>query len=174
MAVEPSDSIMFPGLTLLAHRDASFYRPLGPAPALSVVVIDPGGAVETLAFNRADHSAALKKLAPRHHEAFELLAIGLARGDRHAVAEAGTMSVLADQALLPNPLLEPALALARRGGWPWDRACTQRYVGRRCLRAGVRQCDIATGTTALPRMHHPPSPLPVKGLNAKSPHRTVR
>ncbi len=44
-AVEPSDSIMFTHPTLLAHRDASFFRPLGPSPRLAVVVLDPGGNV---------------------------------------------------------------------------------------------------------------------------------
>ena len=116
VAVEPSDSIMFPGLALLAHRDASFYRPLSPAPGLAVVVIDPGGTVDTVAFNQADHSLALKALAPRHRVAFDLLMAGLASGDGRAVAEAGTISALAHQALLPNSLLEPALALARRAG----------------------------------------------------------
>lgn len=116
VSVEPSDGIMFPGLTLLAHRDASFHRELGPVPELAVVVIDPGGSVDTVAFNQTDHRAALAGLAPRHRDAFEQLAAGLARGDRQAVAEAATQSALAHQALLPNPLLEPALALARRAG----------------------------------------------------------
>lgn len=108
--VEPSDSTIFSGPTLFAHRDASFHRPLAPLPALAVVVLDPGGAVDTLAFNATDHSAALRKLAPIHREAFERFEAGLAAGDPVEVAQAATMSARAHQAILPSALVDAALA----------------------------------------------------------------
>jgi L-threonine kinase len=150
VAVEPSDSIMFPGLALLAHRDASFHRLLGPVPRLAVVVIDPGGAVDTVAFNRADHCSALTALASTHRAAFDLLLAGLASGDGRAVAEAGTISALAHQALLPNPLLEPALALARRAGaLGVVRAHSGMLVGLVC------QPEAAPSITRLAQAHFP-------------------
>jgi L-threonine kinase len=114
--VEPSDSIMFPGLALFAHRSAAFHRNLGPAARLSIVIVDPGGAVDTLAFNQVDHGRILKRLAPQHRDAFAGLEAGLAAGDGRTVAQAATLSALAFQAILPNPLIEPALDLGRRAG----------------------------------------------------------
>ncbi len=112
--VEPSDSILFPGWTLFAHRDAAFHRPLGTPPPLAVVVLDPGGSVDTLAFNATDHRAMLRRLAPLHREAFALLEAGLAAGDATLVARAATLSASAHQQILPNPLVDTALRLARR------------------------------------------------------------
>lgn len=115
-AIEPSDSTLLPGLALLDHRCGRWYRLLGPAPPLAVVVLDPGQEVDTLAFNRLDQRATLKRLIPRHREAFALLETGLRSGDWPAVGEAATLSARAHQQILPAPLLEPALALARMVG----------------------------------------------------------
>lgn len=116
VGVEPSDSILFPGLTLFDHRGGSFRESLGPAPSLLVVVLDPGGEVDTLTFNRVDHRGILRRLAPEHRRAFALLREGLEQRDWQALGEATTLSTRAHQAILPDPLLEPALALAREVG----------------------------------------------------------
>jgi L-threonine kinase len=131
--VEPSDSIMFPGLALLAHRSAAFYRILHPAPPLAVVILDPGGAVDTLSFNDIDHRRALERLAPQHRDAFALLEAGLTAGDGRMVAQAATASALLHQALLRNPLIEPALRLVRQAGaWGIVRAHSGTLVGLVC------------------------------------------
>lgn len=116
VGVEPSDSTLFPGLALWDHRSGSFFQDLGPAPRLTVVVLDPGGEVDTIAFNQIDHREELRRLAPMHREAFGLLVEGLKRGDLRAVGEAATLSARAHRAILPNPLLEPALSLAKEMG----------------------------------------------------------
>ena len=116
VAVEPSDSIMFPCLALLAHRSAAFHRVLRPAPPLAVVILDPGGAVDTLSFNLIDQRRTLAQLAPQHRDAFALLEAGLIAGDGRMVAQAATESALLHQVLLRNPLIEPALRLVRQAG----------------------------------------------------------
>jgi len=110
--IEPSDSTLFPGLALFDHRGGSFHHTLGPAPSLGVIVLDPGGEVDTIAFNRIDRRESLRRLAPQHREAFGLLREGLARGDLASVGAAATISSQAHQAILPNPLLGLAQSLA--------------------------------------------------------------
>ena len=110
--VEPSDSTPFPGLALFAHRTGCFYEILGPAPRLAVITIDPGGEVDSLAFNRLDFREALARLAPEHRQAFDLLRQGLRRGEAGAVGEAATLSARLHEAILPSPLLEQVLAAA--------------------------------------------------------------
>jgi L-threonine kinase len=116
IGVEPSDSTLFPGLALLDHRGGRFHERLGPAPLISILVIDPGGEVDTLAFNRLDHREALRRLAPDHREAFDLLRQGLRAGDLDAVGQAATLSACVHQAILFNPLLDQVLALAQAVG----------------------------------------------------------
>jgi len=116
VGVEPSDSTIFPGLTLFDHREGRRHEDLGPAPPLAVVVIDPGGQVDTLTFNRMNHRDTLRRLASQHREAFGLLREGLREGNCEAVGEAATLSACAHQDILYNPLLEPVLATAREVG----------------------------------------------------------
>jgi len=112
VSVEPSDSTMYPGLALFDHRSASRYEDLGPAPDLAVIVLDPGGEVDTVAFNQRDTADALRRLAPDHRQAFDLLRWGLRRGDMTAVGAAASLSARLHQTILHNPLLDAAFALA--------------------------------------------------------------
>jgi L-threonine kinase len=151
--VEPSDSTMFGGLALLAHRDASFWRELGPLPPLSAVALDPGGAVDTMAFNHADQRATLRRLAAEHRAAFALFEHGLAAGDVECIASAATLSALAHQAILPSELVTAAhAALHGLGALGLCRAHSGTLVGLICqpwaagevaARAQLRFPDIA-------------------------------
>lgn len=111
--VEPSDSSLFPGLALWDHRSGRVFEDLGAPPHLTVVVLDSGGEVDTLAFNRLDHRKVLHQLASQHREAFTLLREGLRHSNLAAIGTAATLSATAHQAILSNPLLQPALSLAR-------------------------------------------------------------
>ena len=116
LQVEPTDSSLFPELALWDHRHGQLYETLGQPPVLTVLVLDPGGEVNTVAYNQLDHRVALRKLAPLHRDAFQLLQDGLRQGDAAAIGTAATMSAEAHQAILPNALLEPAVHLAREVG----------------------------------------------------------
>ena len=111
--VEPSDSSLFPGLALWDHRSGRVYEDLGAPPPLTVVVLDSGGEVDTLAFNRLDHRKVLHQLVPQHRDAFTLLREGLRHGNLEAIGTAATLSATAHQAILSNPLLKATLSLAR-------------------------------------------------------------
>jgi len=52
VAVEPSDGVMFPGIALFDHREGRLAQELGPPPPMEVIVLDFGGVVDTLEFNR--------------------------------------------------------------------------------------------------------------------------
>ena len=111
--VEPTDSTLFPGLALFAHRDGPLLADLGRSPRLAVLVLDPGGQVDTLAYNREVTPASLRRLAPAHREAYELLQAGLAEGDWRVVGQGATLSARTHQAVLPSPWLDAALDLCR-------------------------------------------------------------
>ena len=110
--IEPSDGTFFEGLCLLDYQHAELVQPLGAAPALPLILIDPGGQVDTLAFNRQNHAEALSKLAPQHRFMFELFIKALQMSDWMALGAAATLSARLHQPILFNPLLEKVLALS--------------------------------------------------------------
>ena len=114
--VEPTDSTLWPGLALFAHRTGTLARALAPAPPLQVVVVDPGGEVDTTTFNRTLSVDALRPLAAAHREAFDLLQWGLEHRAWEAVGAAATLSASVHQAILHNALLDTVLLLSREVG----------------------------------------------------------
>lgn len=114
--IEPSDSSIFPGLTLFDHRQGAFAQTWGTAPPLNVIVLDPGGQVDTVRFNQRNHQDILKKQASIHQEAFHLLKTSLEMQDWQMFGEAASLSAYAHQEILDNPLLETSFSLAKKVG----------------------------------------------------------
>ena len=82
---------LFPGLALWDHRYGHVYEDLGAPPALTVVILDPGGVVDTLAFNQFDYREVLRPAGSQHREAFALLREGLRQGNLEAIGAAATL-----------------------------------------------------------------------------------
>jgi L-threonine kinase len=114
--VEPTDSTFFAGLTLFDHRAGRFYQSLGDAPRARLIILDPGGMVDSEAFNACDWRTSLQKLAKDHQHAFELLQQGIAAGDLRMIGAAATLSASLHQAILYNPLVELALSFVNKVG----------------------------------------------------------
>jgi L-threonine kinase len=114
--VEPTDSIMFAELTMLAYRDTGRSQTIGPAPALPLLMLDPGLAVDTLSFNRTLNLAALRQLGDTTLEALDWLRQGALAGDAVAVGAAATLSAVSYQPLLFNPMLAQAQQWAKDTG----------------------------------------------------------
>lgn len=111
--IEPTDSTFFCGLSMYDHRRGQFHEVLGPPPEADIIILDPGGMVDTEEFNAFDWGKTLQPFSTRHRAAYELLKSGVAAGDLAAVADAATQSAVIHQDILFNPFLEQALALAR-------------------------------------------------------------
>jgi L-threonine kinase len=116
LRVEPTDGSLFPGWVLWDHRGGQICEELGAPPLLSVIVLDPGGEVDTVAYNQQGHEPILRALAAQHREAFALLQAGIKHGDAATIGAAATLSAVAHQDILPNPLLDLSLRLAQDMG----------------------------------------------------------
>ena len=114
--VEPSDSIMFAELAMLAYRDDGQARRLGPIPPLALLMLDPGQAIDTLTYNAQLDLAAVRNLAAATQEALDLLCQGLAVGDAALIGQAASLSAASYQAIHNNPLAEAAQGWARHSG----------------------------------------------------------
>lgn len=95
LSVEPTDGVMFPGIALFDHRCGRIAESLGPPPPMEVIVVDTGGVVDTLEFNRVDRTARWQEVASQTDEALELVREGIARCDPALVGRGATISALA-------------------------------------------------------------------------------
>lgn len=116
LSIEPTDGTIFPGVVLFDHRGGRLLRHLGTPPPLDIVVLDFGGEVDTIEFNRIDRSALLRSLEPQAAEAAALVEAGIRQGDTARIGEGATLSALAHQQVSYKPYLEKVLALGREAG----------------------------------------------------------
>lgn len=114
LQVEPSDGIMFPGLVLFDHREGKWLEELGEAPEINILVADPGGVVDTIAFNQyQDLDKINRKKEPQVKRALEYIREGLLKGDLAQIGRGATESALANQELLPKPDLSQMISWAK-------------------------------------------------------------
>ncbi len=123
ISVEPSDGTMFSGITLFDHREGSLHMSLGPPPPLRILVIDPGGTVDTLTFNGLGATRTRRAMTRvpadrigRWTKAFHLVRDGIRSGDIEAVGRGATESAVMHQEVLANPLFPEILQVARDAG----------------------------------------------------------
>lgn len=113
LGIEPTDGVFFPGIVLFDHLTGRRLEFLGPAPALKVLIVDPGGEVETISFNRRPELYRLNLAKEAEvRKALRLVREGMAEGDVVKVAKGATLSALANQAILPKPELDTVLDIA--------------------------------------------------------------
>jgi L-threonine kinase len=114
--IEPTDSTFFPGLALFDHRNGQFTLRLGDAPSARLIMLDPGGVVDSEAYNAHDWRKPLAKISREHRQAFQLLQHGIAAGDLLEIGEASTLSAKVHQTILFNPLVDLAISLSKQLG----------------------------------------------------------
>ena len=130
LGVEPSDGVMFPGIVVFDHREGRIARPLGQPPPMRVLVLDFGGVVDTLEYNRVARDNALKLQAPRMSEAVSLIETGLLRGNPLFIGKGATISAIANQEVSFNPYLDDVLAFsAEVGGYGVNVAHSGTVIG---------------------------------------------
>ena len=116
LEVEPSDGLMFPGIVAFDHRAGRLYEPLGHAPAMSVLVLQFEGVVDSVTFNTENKSTFFADLEPYWREAMALIREGMRRGDIQLLARGATLDAVTYADIVPQPNLPPVLALAKETG----------------------------------------------------------
>ena len=116
LRVEPSDSIMLPGIAVLDHKRGNIAETLGDPPPMRVVVLDFGGDVDTLAFNGVNRDGILREMQPEFEEALSLIRRGARNGSAADIGAGATRSAIANQRLLYKPQLDAVIRLADDAG----------------------------------------------------------
>jgi uncharacterized protein involved in propanediol utilization len=110
--IEPTDGVMHPGVVVFEHRRVRLRSVLGALPPLTVVAVDEGGAVDTVAFNRRPKQYTERDLA-EYAGLLDLLADAVRTGDLRTVGGVASRSAQLNQRLVPKRNLTGLLAVAR-------------------------------------------------------------
>ena len=130
LRVEPTDGIMYPDIALFDHLEGRIARILGQPPPMWVVVLDFGGSVDTLEFNRPNKDRSLTRLELEVEAAETLIEDGIRLGDPILIGQGATQSAIANQRLLFNPYLDAVLALSGTSKLCWGERGPQRSCTR--------------------------------------------
>lgn len=113
--IEPTDGVLYPAIVAFHHRSVRLRAVLGSLPAMVVVGVDEGGAVDTVDFNRIP-----KPFTPADRRAYagllDRLARAVRRQDLAEVGRVATRSALMNQRLRYKALLEPMRQICREVG----------------------------------------------------------
>ena len=107
LSIEPTDSTFIPGMGLLDHRRGEWLQILPPPPPMQLLVLDTGGSVDTLDFNRNHKLDSLNRDKESEcRKALQLIQAGLKKQNPRLIARGATISALAHQSILPKKALE--------------------------------------------------------------------
>jgi L-threonine kinase len=113
--IEPSDGVMYPGVVAFHHREVRLRANLGSLPALTVVGLDEGDTVDTVAFNLIPKPFGTAER--REYEALlSAMASAVAAGDAAQVGRVSTRSAEMNQKLRPKHTLDHVGRACRRFG----------------------------------------------------------
>jgi L-threonine kinase len=116
VSVEPTDGVMFLGVTLFDHREGRITETLGPPPPMEIVALDFGGVVDTVEFNKVDRRSLWESVQPETSHALELVRSGVEKGDPGLVGQGSSISAIASQHVLPKPHLAAVQDFAKDVG----------------------------------------------------------
>ncbi|SCK48037.1 kinase [Streptomyces sp. WMMB 322] len=113
--IEPTDGVLYPAIVAFHHRAVRLRAVLGSLPAMTVVGIDEGGAVDTVDFNRIPKSFSAAQCC-EYARLLDRLADAVPRHDLEEVGRVATRSALMNQPLRYKRSLEPMLEICRDVG----------------------------------------------------------
>lgn len=115
ISIEPSDGLMYRGVVVYNHRRGHLFERLGCIPDMCQLIIDTGGEVDTIAFNRIPKQYTREEQALQE-QALALLREGICAGDVWKIGQGTTLSARINQRLLPKARFEEILSMAMAFG----------------------------------------------------------
>ncbi|MCB8814470.1 GHMP family kinase ATP-binding protein [Desulfosporosinus shakirovi] len=117
LKIEPSDSVMFPGITEIEHVQGHNHRLLGSSVPALFLALDWGGTIDTGMFNaRPGLAEHYRRYESEIKRAYKLACEGITEGDLEKLAGAGTISAKCNLEINPKSFFEPFLSWVRQKG----------------------------------------------------------
>lgn len=109
LLVDPTDGVIFEGVTLFDHYRGTIRTPLGEPPPVDILAIEFDETIDTISFNQRDHRKVAREQTRTVLAAFDRIEEGMREGSVRKIGEGATLSALAHQNLLRKSDLEPIL-----------------------------------------------------------------
>ena len=117
LTIEPTDGIMYKNIVCFDHLKKGLLERIGQPPLLDVLVIDPGGCVDTLEFNQRKDLIRLRLENQKEiAQALELVKRGIRGKNIKLVGEGATLSALCNQKILFKKELEEVISTSYKMG----------------------------------------------------------
>jgi len=117
LTIEPTDGIMYEDIVCFDHLKKGLLERIGQPPLLDILVIDPGGWVDTLEFNQREDLVKLRlKNQKDIAQALELVKKGTIEKNIKLIGEGATLSALCNQKILFKKELEEVISTSYKRG----------------------------------------------------------
>jgi len=116
VSVEPSDGVYFPGVVMYDHLRGDLLDVFGSPPPLAFLIVDCGGEVDTVTFDRQRARANAATHEKDIRRAVELVSRGFRLQSAELIAEGATLSARVNQKVLYKPQFESLLEAVRSVG----------------------------------------------------------
>ncbi len=113
--IEPTDGVMYSNVVCYNHRQGRLLEVIGKMPPTRLLALDPGGQVDTVAFNRIPKDYTADEYR-RIEQAYEWVKAGIRIHDPLKIGLGATLSAEVNQRILPKPYFERIVYLAREYG----------------------------------------------------------
>ncbi|MBO4204424.1 kinase [Micromonospora echinofusca] len=113
--IEPSDGVMYAGVVAFHHRRVRLLAHLGHLPPITIVGIDEGGQLDTVAFNRQPKRFSMAERREYDH-LLAVVSAAVRSGDLGAIGRVATRSAVLNQRLRPKAKLTDMITLAETTG----------------------------------------------------------
>lgn len=116
LSIEPTDGTLFEGITIFDHRNGALFKILGKAPDMEILVIDLGGRIDTLQFNRRDLTKINRGREGEVKEALKLVEEGIKEKNPRLIAKGAVISAFSNQRILYKPTLDRIWKISQEAG----------------------------------------------------------
>lgn len=103
VSIEPTDSTIFSQLTLFDHLKGQTLQPLGKAPELDILILEPAATLVTASYRRKHNQSKLIASSSILELASKKMTQGCKEQSPELIGEAATLSAIENQKILPKP-----------------------------------------------------------------------
>ena len=109
LSIEPTDGTMFKDICLFDHKKGLLFERIGNIPENKLLVIDSGGIVDTIGFNKKDNYKLLSENEKNISNVLKKLKEGFINRKLSIIAECSTESAILNQKILYKDYLDKIL-----------------------------------------------------------------
>ncbi|WP_413538410.1 hypothetical protein [Enterococcus malodoratus] len=117
LAIERTDSILFPTLTLFEQKDGTVREASGWAPHFYVVVLEPEETLATEAFHSRENDRLFYQQRASFAEIYQHYLLAIKERSLQRLGEAAMQSALLNQKILPKPYFSELIKLQQHYQW---------------------------------------------------------